>query len=38
MQTYLDLHRHAAVRAVLLASPSVALRLMVAYAIVGSHL
>jgi len=38
MQTYLDLHRHAAVRAALLARPGVALRLMVAHAIGGSHL
>ena len=38
MQTYIDLHRQAAVRADLLAHPSVALRLMVAHAIAGSHL
>lgn len=38
LQTYVDLHRHAAVRAALLARPKVALRLMVARAIVGSHL
>ncbi len=38
LQTYIDLHRHAAVRAGLLAHPGVALRLMVAHAIVGSHL
>ncbi|NIJ34087.1 ParB/RepB/Spo0J family partition protein [Sphingomonas oligoaromativorans] len=38
MQTYIDLHRHSAVRADLLKHPSVALRLMVAHAIVGSHL
>jgi ParB family chromosome partitioning protein len=38
MQTYLDLHRHAAVRAALLTAPGVALRLMVAHAIAGSHL
>lgn len=38
MQTYLDLHRHAAVRAALLGHPGVALRLMVAHAIGGSHL
>jgi ParB family transcriptional regulator, chromosome partitioning protein len=38
LQTYVDLHRHAAVRAALLAHPGVALRLMVAHAIVGSHL
>jgi ParB family chromosome partitioning protein len=33
MQTYLDLHRHAAVRAALTAQPQVALRLMLAHAI-----
>lgn len=38
LQTYVDLHRHAAVRAALLAHPPVALRLMVAHAIVGSPL
>ena len=38
MQTYIDLHRHAAVRAALLGHPKVALRLMVAHAIVGSYL
>lgn len=38
MQTYLDLHRHAAVRAALTDRPGVALRLMVAHAVVGSHL
>ena len=38
LQTYIDLHRHAAVRAALLTHPQVALRLMVAHAIVGSHL
>lgn len=38
MQTYVDLHRHAAVRAALLDHPSVALRMMVAHAIAGSHL
>ncbi|GAY19624.1 chromosome partitioning protein ParB [Sphingobium fuliginis] len=38
LQTYVDLHRHAAVRAGLLSHPGVALRLMVAHAIVGSHL
>lgn len=38
MQTYIDLHRHAAVRASLLGHPGVALRLMVAHAIGGSHL
>src|SRR3546814_7926860 len=35
---YIDLHRHAAVRASLLSEPGVALRLMVAHAIVGSPL
>jgi ParB family chromosome partitioning protein len=38
MQTYIDLHRHAAVRAALLGHAQLALRLMVAHAIVGSHL
>lgn len=38
MQTYLDLHRHAAARAALLSHPGIALRLMVAHAIGGSHL
>jgi len=38
MQTYIDLHRHAAVRAALTGFPGVALRLMVAHAIGGSHL
>jgi len=38
MQTYIDLHRHAAVRAALCRHPKVALRLMVAHAIVGSPL
>lgn len=38
LQTYVDLHRHAAVRAVLLDHPGVALRLMVAHGIAGSHL
>jgi ParB family chromosome partitioning protein len=38
LQTYIDLHRHAAVRAVLADAPGVALRLMVAHAIVGSGL
>ena len=38
LQTYVDLHRHAAVRAALLTRPEVALRLMVAHAVVGSHL
>jgi ParB family chromosome partitioning protein len=35
---YIDLHRHAAVRDSLLSQPQVALRMMVAHAIVGSHL
>lgn len=35
---YIDLHRHAAVRASLLSKPGVALRMMVAHAIVGSPL
>jgi len=38
MQTYIDLHRHAAVRATLLDHPGVALRLMAAHAITGSPL
>lgn len=38
MQVYIDLHRHAAARAALLGAPGVALRLMVAHAIAGSHL
>lgn len=38
MQTYIDLHRHAAVRARLTAHPAIALRLMVAHAVTGSHL
>lgn len=38
MQTYIDLHRHAAVRAELTDHPAVALRLMVAHAIAGSPL
>lgn len=38
MQTYVDLHRHAAVRAELTGHPSVALRMMVAHAIAGSPL
>lgn len=38
LQTYIDLHRHAAVRAALTGHPSLALRLLVAHAIVGSHL
>lgn len=35
---YIDLHRHAAVRASLLSEPGMALRMMVAHAIVGSPL
>jgi ParB family chromosome partitioning protein len=38
MQTYIDLHRHAAVRAALCRHPKIALRMMVAHAIVGSPL
>lgn len=38
MQIYIDLHRHAAVRAALTRHHKVALRLMVAHAVVGSHL
>lgn len=38
MATYVDLHRHAAVRAALTGAPAVALRLMVAHVIVGSTL
>ena len=38
MQTYVDLHRHAAVRATLTNHPGVALRLMLAHAIIGSPL
>ena len=38
MQNYVDLHRHAAVRAELTGHPAVALRLMVAHAIAGSPL
>lgn len=37
-QTYVDLHRHAAVRAALTDRPAVALRLMVAHLLVGSSL
>lgn len=36
MQNYLELHRHAAVRAALLAQPDTALRLMVAHAVASS--
>lgn len=35
---YIDLHRHAAVRTSLLSEPGIALRMMVAHAIVGSPL
>ncbi|MBY8821069.1 ParB/RepB/Spo0J family partition protein [Sphingomonas colocasiae] len=38
MQTYIDLHRHAAVRVALTDHPGVALRLMAAHAIKGSPL
>lgn len=38
IQNYVDLHRHAAVRASLLVQPAMALRLMLAHAIVGSPL
>ena len=38
IQNYIDLHRHAAVRAKLANQPSLALRVMVAHAIVGSSL
>lgn len=38
MQNYIDLHRHAAVRAAMLDHPAVALRLVVAHAITGSGL
>ena len=38
MQTYIDLHRHAAVRAALTGHPQIALRLLVAHVIAGSHL
>jgi ParB family chromosome partitioning protein len=38
LQTYIDLHRHAAVRAAMAAQPGTALRLMVAHAIAGSYL
>src|SRR3546814_1228386 len=37
LQTYIDLHRHAAVRAVLTDHPGVALRLMIAHAVTGSR-
>jgi ParB-like partition proteins len=38
LASYVDLHRHAAVRAKLAAAPAAALRLMVAHAIAGSSL
>ncbi|WP_341703323.1 ParB N-terminal domain-containing protein [Ferrovibrio sp.] len=38
LQTYLDLHRHAAVRTRLLDHPQIALRLMLAHAVSGSFL
>ena len=38
MQTYIDLHRHAAVRAALTGHPKVALCLLVAHVVTGSHL
>lgn len=38
MASYVDLHRHAAVRCELVANPAVALRVMVAHAIAGSPL
>jgi ParB family chromosome partitioning protein len=38
LETYVDLHRHAAVRAALVDHPGAALRLMAAHAITGSHL
>jgi ParB family transcriptional regulator, chromosome partitioning protein len=38
VQTYVDLHRHSAARTELLGRPMIALRLMVAHAIVGSPL
>lgn len=38
LQNYIDLHRHAAVRAEIAVQPSVALRLVVVHAIVGSSL
>lgn len=37
LNAYVDLHRHAAVRAELAASPAIALRVMVAHAICGSR-
>jgi len=38
LQAYVDLHRHAAVRAALIGHPALALRLLLAHAIVGSPL
>jgi len=38
LQNYLDLHRHAAVRAAFASAPDAALRLMLAHAIAGSSL
>lgn len=38
LDTYIDLHRHAAVRAALTSRPGVALRLMAAHAVAGSPL
>ena len=38
MQTYIDLHRHAAARVTLTDHPGAALRLMVAHVVAGSHL
>lgn len=38
LANYIDLHRHAAARAALLTAPGFALRMMVAHAIIGSHL
>jgi len=38
LQTYFELHRHAAVRAKLCEQPSLALKLMIAHAIIGSDL
>ncbi len=37
LQTYIDMHRHAAARAVLADHPAIAFRLMVAHAITGSY-
>ncbi|HEX7854645.1 MAG TPA: ParB N-terminal domain-containing protein [Sphingobium sp.] len=38
LRTYIDLHRHAAVRTALLTAPGLALRLLAAHTITGSHL